>query len=165
MLPERPTVFERILVATDFSEIGERALDEALLLASERPSAALHVVYVAGSAGENVELVRPDSSEVMSAAEAVEHLERHVEKARLRAIRGGEPIESERVSVHVRAGISEDEIVRLSQDLNASLVVMGTHGRTGLRALVLGSVAESVMRKATAPVLVVRPTTHGAGGD
>jgi nucleotide-binding universal stress UspA family protein len=78
------------------------------------------------------------------------------------AMKEGEPIESERVSVHVRAGVSEDEIVTLANDLDVSLLVLGTHGRRGFRALVLGSVAESVVRSAKCAVLVVRPKAYPA---
>ena len=152
----RPTTFNNILAATDYSDTGQDALSEALLLASERDTTTMHVVHVASSAGENVEITTADGSLVTSVGTALTQLEAHVERARVAAIVQGEPIESERVSVHVRVGISEDEILRLAADLAADLIVLGTHGRRGLRALVLGSVAESVVRRAECAVLVVR---------
>ena len=160
MQGERPTTFKNILVATDFSETGEEALDQALLLASERDSANLHVVYVAAPAGQNVELTTPEGLLTMTAGQAAQYLQTHVEQARVEAIMEGEPIESERVSVHVRAGVSEDEIVTLANDLGVDLLVLGTHGRKGLRHLVLGSVAESVVKSAKCAVLVVRPQRY-----
>lgn len=162
MQGERPTAFKKILVATDFSDTGEEALAQALLLASERDSAALHVVYVATPAGEGIELATPAGPQTMSAGQAAQYLQAHVEQARVEAMKGGEPIESERVSVHVRAGVSEDEIVTLASDLGVDLLVLGTHGRRGFRALVLGSVAESVVRNAKCAVLVVRPKRYPA---
>jgi nucleotide-binding universal stress UspA family protein len=60
------------------------------------------------------------------------------------------------VERHLVAGNEADEILRLASELKCDLVVMGTHGRTGLRRLLLGSVAESVMRKAPCAVLTVR---------
>lgn len=153
----RPTTFSKILVATDFSDTGRDALDRGLRLAAERDTAVLHVVHVAGSAGENVEMTTADGSLVTSVGNAVKQLVSHVERARVAAFEDGEPIESERVSVHVRVGISEDEILQLAADLASDLIVLGTHGRRGLRALVLGSVAESVVKKANCAVLVVRP--------
>ncbi|MCC6899256.1 MAG: universal stress protein [Polyangiaceae bacterium] len=153
----RPTSFATILVATDFSNTGDAALDQALLLASERDATNLHVVYVAGSAGENVEVMTADGSLITTADKAVKELEARVEKARVTAMKHGEPIESERVTVHIRAGIPEDEILRLADELGVDLIVLGTHGRRGLRSLVLGSVAESVLRSAKCAVLVVRP--------
>lgn len=160
MQGDRPTAFKNILVATDFSETGEQALAQALLLASERDNASLHVVYVATPAGEKIELATPDGLQTMSAGQAAQYLQAHVERARMDAMMEGEPIESERVSVHVRAGVTEDEIVTLAHDLNVDLLVLGTHGRRGLRALVLGSVAESVVKSARCAVLVVRPKRY-----
>jgi nucleotide-binding universal stress UspA family protein len=53
-------------------------------------------------------------------------------------------------------------IVELAQNQNVSLIVMGTHGRTGLMRLLMGSVAEAVVRHATCPVLAIRQPVHVA---
>jgi nucleotide-binding universal stress UspA family protein len=60
------------------------------------------------------------------------------------------------VSTAVAVGRPVDEILRVAADEKADLIVMGTHGRTGLRALVTGSVTERVVRTSTVPVLTVR---------
>jgi nucleotide-binding universal stress UspA family protein len=152
--------FDVILVGIDFSDTGAAALDQALLLAAEREGARLMVVYVASPARHQVEVVLDDGVHVVSLEEAQGLLERYVEAARLRAIGGGEPIESERVSVHVRVGDCVEELLELARTSDAKLVVVGTHGRSGVRRLVLGSVAESVMRSALCPVLIVRPKSY-----
>jgi nucleotide-binding universal stress UspA family protein len=59
--------------------------------------------------------------------------------------------------VHVRSGPPALEVVRAAEGLGADLIVMTTHGRKGLRHLVLGSVAERVVREAPCPVLTMRP--------
>jgi nucleotide-binding universal stress UspA family protein len=61
-----------------------------------------------------------------------------------------------RAELRIEEGPAGPLIVKLTADLPAALVVVGTHGRTGLRRLVLGSVAEAVVRNAPASVLVVR---------
>jgi nucleotide-binding universal stress UspA family protein len=61
-----------------------------------------------------------------------------------------------KVSSSLCEGVPYVEIVRVAQDTGADLVVIGTHGRTGLAHLLLGSVAERVVRTSTAPVLVIR---------
>ncbi len=67
-----------------------------------------------------------------------------------------------RVEHRVAEGNAPKEILRLAQALKCDLIVMGTHGRTGLDRLLTGSVAEEVLRKAPCPVLVVRmPPTNG----
>ncbi|MFO0565780.1 MAG: universal stress protein [Polyangiaceae bacterium] len=159
---DRPTLFRNILVATDFSEVGKAALEAALLLSSERDTAQLHVMHVAAPAGDLLQLTTPDGEQVLSAIEAQQYLNKHVEEARMSAMLEGEPIESERVAVHVRAGDTEEEIRVLAGELEVDLLVVGTHGRRGFRHLVLGSVAESVCKKATCPVLVVRPKRYPA---
>ncbi len=66
------------------------------------------------------------------------------------------------VSVETRmvTGIPFDDIVRIGADLPADLIIMGTHGRTGVSHLLLGSVAEKVVRRAPCPVLTVRQEEH-----
>ena len=63
--------------------------------------------------------------------------------------------------VHVRVGAPAEELAQLAADLDADLVIVGTHGRRGVRRFLLGSVAEGAVRLAHCPVLVVRPKDHG----
>jgi len=62
-----------------------------------------------------------------------------------------------RVFGHLRIGNAAREIVQLASDLSADLIVIGTHGRTGIMKLLLGSVAQNVVTNASCPVLVVKP--------
>jgi nucleotide-binding universal stress UspA family protein len=66
--------------------------------------------------------------------------------------------EVEKVSAHFRTGAPAEEIVRFAEEQSADLIVMGTHGWTGVRHLIVGSVAENVVRMANCPVLTVRST-------
>lgn len=63
----------------------------------------------------------------------------------------------QRVSLVVRSGNAADEIVRFAQEELVDLIVIATHGRTGLQHMVMGSVAEKVVRLAGTPVLAVKP--------
>lgn len=155
---ERPSLFSNIIAGIDFSEVGSLALDAALRLAAERGTTRLHVVHVAGPAGEDVELDLPDGARIFSVKSAVAWLEQHVERARVDAMRHGEPIEADRVSVHVRVGDADEELIALAKTLAADLLVVGTHGRSGFKRMVLGSVAESLVRVAPCSVLVIRPS-------
>lgn len=68
------------------------------------------------------------------------------------------------VTTHAMMGIPAETIVKFARDERADLVVMGTHGWTGFKHILLGSTAENVARTATCPVLVVRPPkTESAG--
>jgi nucleotide-binding universal stress UspA family protein len=62
-----------------------------------------------------------------------------------------------RVQGHVRVGDADREIVQLASDIAADLVVVGTHGRSGIERVLLGSVAEQVVRRAPCAVLTVKP--------
>jgi nucleotide-binding universal stress UspA family protein len=68
-----------------------------------------------------------------------------------------------RTTCHVTTGDACHEILQLASRLDADLVIVGTHSRQGLNRLMLGSVAELVVRKASCPVLVVREKDHHAG--
>ena len=69
-----------------------------------------------------------------------------------------------RVRLAIRHGNPADAILEAASDVEAAIIAMGTHGRTGLRRLFEGSVAESVVRRATCPVMTIRtqsPDLHG----
>src|SRR5690606_35150464 len=70
-----------------------------------------------------------------------------------------------RVVTHFRLGAAADQIVQLAVDLDADLIVLGTHGRTGLKRLMLGSVAQKVLKTARCPVYVTRPKDHSEVGE
>jgi nucleotide-binding universal stress UspA family protein len=65
-------------------------------------------------------------------------------------------------TVKVTVGKPAEEILQVARDEAVDLIVMGTHGRTGLRHVLLGSIAETVVRTAPCPVFTVKATGHGA---
>lgn len=141
-----------IVVGFDFSELGEMALDKAILLAGHN-KADLHVVHVTVPIGPAYTMdgvyprIAPTTQDVeRSVIDRVRH--------RLQAIaeRG-----TDAAIVHVKAGDVATDICDVARELEADLIVVGTHGRQGVVRLLLGSVAEGVVRAATCPVLVVRP--------
>jgi nucleotide-binding universal stress UspA family protein len=142
-----------VVVGVDFSETGERALNEAVRLAAERHDAALHVVHVASGYGPMLRLDLPEDVRTVSVEEAESHLAGYVAARH-------DGLEASELTTHVRVGAASDEVVHLAADVSADLIVIGTHGRTGVRRLLLGSVAESVVRRAGCPVLVVRPKDY-----
>jgi len=142
---------QTILVPCDFSQNSEaginyamelaRKFDAEIVLAHVSPSAASLVIYGPGPA----------------------HLPRDLEDAVLAGVEQGFAntrrsfAESDRVSnVHLR-GEPHAELVRYANDEPVDLIVMSTHGHTGLRHMVLGSVAERVVRAALCPVITVKP--------
>lgn len=133
-----------VLFPTDFSERAAPAFDLACSLARDY-GAELVVAHVSAppvqgvSDGMAVELPTGWGDEV---------------RMRLAAVRADDP--RVRIARRFEVGDPGTEIVRLAGEVKADLIVMGSHGRTGLKRLLAGSVAEEVMRKAPCPVLTVR---------
>lgn len=144
-------MIKHILVATDFSPCAREALDLAVELAQEKRAAVtlLHVfrlpIYVL-----------PEGTVLSMDAANVELIERSIDDelaAEQKRVAGtGQVTTSERIEAAVIAPAIVERAVKLGCDL----IVMGTHGRGGVKRLVLGSVAERVLRSAPCPVLVVR---------
>lgn len=135
-----------ILHPTDFSYRSWNALQMACALARDY-SARLVVLHVSATPtiayGEGV--IPPNPDEVLRLAQ--EQLDRlELPKTDIRAER------------RLELGDPVGGILRVAQEINADLIVMGTHGRTGLHRLLMGSVAEGIMRKSTCPVLTVTTT-------
>ena len=143
--------FHRILVATDFSDASERGFDLALSIAAE---------------GAAVELVHFWQLPALSRAHAADEVDATLADIRAGmeqhgAERGAESLatrDTTRANVRysLREGDARDGIVDLARIAGCDLVVVGSHGRRGLRRLLLGSVAESTVRHAPCSVLVAR---------
>jgi nucleotide-binding universal stress UspA family protein len=75
------------------------------------------------------------------------------------------PAKGRVAAIRVEAGEPSDGILEAARAVRADLIVMGTHGRTGIARLLLGSVAEAVLRRATCPVLTVRGASVRSGSS
>jgi nucleotide-binding universal stress UspA family protein len=147
-----------IVVGVDFSPSSERALEEAFRLAMA-PDASIHLAHVASGTATDLVLDMLEGERRVDFDEAQRHLEGY---GRSRAAAAGFPVA--RVHAHVRLGSPAHELVELANLVDADLVVVGTHGRTGLGRLLVGSVAEAAVKKARCPVLVVREKNHPSAG-
>jgi nucleotide-binding universal stress UspA family protein len=136
--------YKKILFATDFSPASETALKYATSLARDS-GALLLIAHVE-------ELPMPYAGGEMYFAQP-EYPNPEVKKM-LEAI--VPPDKSVRYEHRLVMGTAADDIVRVADEEGVDLIVIGTHGRTGLMRVLMGSVAESVMRLATCPVLTVK---------
>ena len=144
-----------ILVPTDFSEASEAALKYGKEMARVF-GASLHVVHVMDDL-----LAHAWSAEVYVASmpNLREEIE-HEATGRLAALVSDDERQGLRVSTAIVAGNPFLEIVRYAKTNEIDLIVIGTHGRGPVAHMLLGSVAEKVVRKAPCPVLTVRPAQH-----
>ncbi len=137
----------RILAATDFSDTAERARHAALILARGF-GADLHVLHV------RVLLDDPHLEEDHKLE--IERLRGAADDGERDALQPSESDPEVTVEIHQARGLDVAEVVReTSATLGCDLIVMGTHGRRGVGHLLLGSVAEKVIRTAPSPVLTV----------
>ena len=146
------TELKRILVPTDFSEHSERAAAYAVELARRYQAEEVHCIhvsdipadllatsayYMTGPSEQFIEQVRREGRKSLDA-----FAHKHLEGAPVRtAFLEGRPFV---------------EIIRYARENQIDLIVISTHGRTGLKHALFGSVAEKVVRKAPCPVLVVK---------
>jgi nucleotide-binding universal stress UspA family protein len=146
----------RILVPTDFSEFSRPALDYACAIAA-RFAAELHLLHVTPDPAMIVPEAAAFSVESMQAQAEAQTKEAQKQLAQLPGDGwdNGRPIIRE-----VRTGAAFLEILDYAKTQNIDLIVIGTHGRSGLMHVLMGSVAEKVVRKSPCPVLTVRPEGH-----
>jgi glycine betaine transporter len=166
----------KILVPIDYSGQSDRALQWGASLA-EKYGARLLLLHVISQASEGVSESRAEKTdpllpfgldnpavyrapralaEVMS-VDLVEAAQNDLKDLAIATL-------NKRLSVSPTVGVGEpaEEIVRLARDEAVDLIVMGTHGRSGLRHVLLGSVAETVMRTAPCPVFTVKAAVSPA---
>ncbi|MFB6217874.1 MAG: universal stress protein [Halobacteriaceae archaeon] len=141
-------MYERVLVPTDGSAATDRAVAHAVELAAVH-GATIHGVYVLDTA--SYAGLSMDTSWEGVGAMLREEGEEALAAVREAAEEGGVAVETELLE-----GTPAREIVAAAERTGADLVVMGTHGRGGIDRLLLGSVAERVVRTADVPVLTVR---------
>jgi nucleotide-binding universal stress UspA family protein len=146
---------KRILAPTDFSEHSANALKYAAAFA-EKFDCELHLLHVVQDLGVMV----PDL--VTAAPPMLPSVDQMSVAARtaLDRVAKENDLERFRLHKHVSQGTPFYEIIRLAREADVDLIVMGTHGRTGLRHVLMGSVCDKVVRKAPCPVLTVRHPEH-----
>ncbi len=137
------TTIHRIVCPVDFSPASAKALETAIEYARAFKSEvhAIHVYQLSAYASPSSDLARDLETQV---------------RAELDKFLGGFQTHGVPIKTGLRMGVPYVEIVDAARDAGAELIVMGTTGKTGIQHLLLGSVAERVVRTAEVPVLSVR---------
>jgi nucleotide-binding universal stress UspA family protein len=141
---------QRILVPVDFSEHATPMIEWAVHLAKEHGSTILllHVYHLPVEFQQLEGAYLPPDFWSNVKSEAEQQLAHHADEIRGRGLA---------VEGIVREGYPATVIVDEAEALSADLIVIGTHGHTGLKHLLLGSIAERVVQRAPCPVLTVKP--------
>ncbi len=151
--------FKKILVPTDFSEFSQYALKYACAFAkiSGGSIECVHIVdttfSTVGSGGVYAPTASLEKAMQAIRAQAKKELDHFVRKEHLLGVE---------VKPHLREGIAGEEIVKLADEVHADLIIIPSHGRSGLDRLVFGSVCDKVLRLAKIPVLIVKHPEHEA---
>jgi nucleotide-binding universal stress UspA family protein len=154
MIPmEINPLYKRLLLAVDGGGTSDRALQEAIRLASN-PQSVLRIVFVVDEAGifTNAELADRTALEkswVHKGRLALHAAQRQAQAA-------GVKVETKLIETENLGDALATAIIEESESWPADLVILGTHGRKGLKHLLLGSVAEGVIRDSQIPILLVR---------
>lgn len=152
-------MFSKILVPIDFSEYTDDIVRHATEIARKFGS-TIHLIHVI----PNMDYFTPYES--FMAAENMMTVQKGVEvevQRDLEKVAAG--IEGIPVTKVVRTGVSFVEIVDYVKSEHIDLVIMATHGRGGLEHIIIGSVAEKVVRKSPCPVLTIRPAKRQMKGS
>lgn len=146
--PKAQTLFQNIMVAIDFSSCSKYALRYALGV-GRRYGARVYIVHAVHSMGYYLAGagVLPQASE---------QAERDAQRLETELIADGS-LDGIRYEFIVNIGLPWEVLSQVAESKQADLIVLGTHGRRGLKKLLLGSCAEEVFRSATCPVLTVGP--------
>jgi nucleotide-binding universal stress UspA family protein len=147
-------MFRNIVVPIDGSECARRAFDIALDLARSQGArlaicSVVDPIVISGAAP-------PSPAMDLVLTDVENEARRHVAEALARARKEGVAAQGEML-----VGVAFDRILEYAKAHSADLIVMGTHGRTGLPRFFIGSVAEMVLRKSPCPVLIAREDAAG----
>jgi len=144
----------KVVVGTDFSEASEHALESAVSLA-KRLGATVEVVHAYALPAFSLPIEGAVMTGPAYAAELSDKLGQQLTELVSRHRASGVPLAG-----HLRVGAPDKELLAFAAECGANLIVVGTHGRTGPAHLLMGSVAERVVRHSALPVLTVRATAH-----
>lgn len=147
--------FARILVTTDFSEAGDHAIAHAFRLAADHGAEVLLLHVLETVIAPNPLYAHYYPTDLLT-PEVRARAETAAQEALLERVPKTGPLAEVSHRVVVAHGMPAEEIIRNAHDERADLLVISTHGRTGLKRFLLGSTAERVIRHVQCPVLVVR---------
>jgi len=148
--------FKNILFATDFSSCSQAAIPHLRAIA-ERFGSTIHVVHV----------LYPEPTMLEVPLDIVPEMETELDVAQstMRALLASKPFGEVACTTAVKRGPLWEVLAEFIEEKSIDLIVLGTHGRRGLKKLVLGSAAEHVFRHARCPVLTVGPQTVARGTE
>jgi len=145
-------MFEKILYPTDFSEVSKKALDHIKKLkdAGAKEVVVLHVIdereaeYIAHLPEASIDIEKLEEKREARAKEEVQAIEKELKASGFT------------VKTIIKKGFPFTDVLKAEQEEDVSVIVLGSHGKSCISGMLLGSLSEQVIRKSSKPVLVVR---------
>jgi nucleotide-binding universal stress UspA family protein len=152
------TTTRKLIVGVDFGECGDDALTEAIRLFGAGWANELHPVHVL----DTRDVIDDPQKPALATEEEVLSRAPIALRDRIAQIAAGLGVRIPESAIvpHARLGKAADALIQVAVDYDGDLIIVGTHGRRGLDRMLLGSVAEKLVRTATCPVFVARPKNH-----
>jgi len=144
------------VVAVDFTEYGDQALSLGLAMLQQGQVSALHLAHVL----DPRDVIDHPEKRALETEEEVIELAPRTMLARAAALATLDDAERQLLKPHARIGRTVPTLIQICVDYEADLLIVGTHARRGMQRVLLGSVAEALVREAPCPVLIARPTDY-----
>jgi len=145
-----------VVVAVDFTECGDDALRMGLAMLQDGEVSALHLMHVL----DPRDVIEHTEKPALVTEEEVVSLAPRMLLARAHGLAFIDESKSKLLKAHARIGRPVPVLVQTCVDYEADLLIVGTHARRGVERLLLGSVAEALVREAPCPVLIARPADY-----
>jgi nucleotide-binding universal stress UspA family protein len=147
-----------IVVGVDFGPSGDDAIVQALRALENKTADKVHLLHVL----DPLDIIETgDKSALETESEVLEQAPATlVKRARELAESLGISFSAEQVKGHARIGKAVETLLQMCVDYDADMLCVGTHGRRGVERMILGSVAEALVRRARCPVLIARPKNY-----
>ncbi len=145
----------QVVIAYDFTPSAEEALLRGIEIACRAPQHVLHVV-VAIDARNGFPIAPTEHVDYIYA----ERLQEIVKTRLVEGFAGRKTASEVQFYVHARIGKAADQILHLAREVGADMILIGSHGKTGVERIVLGSVSERIVREAHCAVVVARAKTY-----
>lgn len=141
----------QVVIAYDFSPSAEEAVLRGIEIACRAPQHVLHIL-VAIDTRHGFEIAPTEHVDY----EYAEKLQKIVTARLVEGFAGRDAASEVQFYVHARIGKAADQVLNLAREVGADLIIVGSHGKTGVERLVLGSVSERIVREAHCAVIVAR---------
>jgi len=140
-------IYKKIILAVDGSEVSRKALKHAVELTKQNNGMLIAIHIIPSMNLMDIEAFKPGSLRKVLHQEGEKILSEVKELAKKEGVK---------VQTRIEAGVPFEKICEITRDSDGDLIVMGSHGKTGIQKLLMGSVTERVIGYAPCPVLVVR---------